>query len=204
MHHLRENPFIAILRGLQPTQAVSVGNLLYEAGLRVIEVPLNRPNAFESIRLLKEELPSDCLIGAGTVISHQQLDQLIEMGIKLAISPNTNEALIKKSCEQNMIAMPGFMSPTEAYIAYRNGARMMKLFPAASLGVNHLKAVLSILPEDVDVIAVGGIDPLNAKSWLDAGATGLGIGNSLFTQGDSYQESKAKILAFNEAISGKR
>ena len=203
MNHLKENPFIAILRGLQPTQAVAVVNLLYEAGLRVIEVPLNRPNALESIRLLQNNLPEDCLIGAGTVVTHEQLYSLIEMDIKLAISPNTNEGLIKKACDHKMISMPGFMSPTEAYVAYNSGARMMKLFPAASLGIVHLKAVLSILPNDVDVIAVGGVDPSNANLWLEAGAVGLGIGNSLFAQGDSYQVSKEKVMAFSKAIASK-
>ncbi len=200
MNYLQENPFIAILRGLQPAQAVAVGSLLYEAGLRVIEVPLNRKNALESIRLLKDTLPSDCLIGAGTVVTNQQLDSLIELDIKLVVSPNTNKTLIQKANDHKMISMPGFMSPTEAYNAYESGARMLKLFPAASLGVNHLKAVLSILPDDVGVIAVGGVDPSNAHLWLEAGAIGLGIGNSLFSQGDSYQTSKEKVFAFNKAI----
>ncbi len=203
MKHLLNNPFIAILRGIQPSEAVAIGHLLYEAGLRVIEVPLNRSNALESIRLLQESLPSDCLLGAGTVVSDEQLNALIEMNVKLSISPNTNEALIKKACAHNMVSVPGFMSPTEAFNAYNSGARLMKLFPAASLGVNHLKAVLSILPNDVGVIAVGGITPSNAKSWLDAGAVGLGLGNSLFAQGDSYQLCKDKVMAFSKAITVK-
>ncbi len=195
--YLQTNPIIAILRGLQPSQAERVGNLLYESGIRVMEVPLNRGNAFESIEILQSTMPEDVLVGAGTVIHKSQLEQLKNMSVPLIISPNLDVEIVNKTLRSDLISMPGVATVSEAFLAYNVGARWLKLFPAASYGENHLKAMLSILPEDVNFVAVGGVDSTNIQSWLNAGANGVGIGNSLFSENDSFEQTKAKVEKFN-------
>ncbi|MEW6997771.1 2-dehydro-3-deoxy-6-phosphogalactonate aldolase [Colwelliaceae bacterium BS250] len=199
MLHLKNNPCIAILRGLQPSQAEHIGLLLYQHGIKIMEVPLNRDNAFESIETLQKSLPSDCLIGAGTVTKIEQLDTLYSMGITLAISPNTDIEIIKKAAEYGMIHTPGVATPSEVYTAYNSGARWLKLFPATSFGTGHLKALLSIAPHDVNFIAVGGIDNKNLGDWMEAGAKGVGIGNCIFSENDSLDQSEYKISLFVDA-----
>jgi len=197
LKYLQTNPIIAILRGLQPSQAERVGNLLYESGIRVMEVPLNRGNAFESIEILQSTMPEDVLVGAGTVIHKSQLEQLKNMSVPLIISPNLDVEIVNKTLRSDLISMPGVATVSEAFLAYNVGARWLKLFPAASYGENHLKAMLSILPEDVNFVAVGGVDSTNIQSWLNAGANGVGIGNSLFSENDSFEQTKAKVEKFN-------
>ncbi len=196
MKYLQTNPIIAILRGLQPSQAENVGKLLYEAGIRVMEVPLNRANAFESIQVLQSTMPKDVLIGAGTVVNQSQLEQLQSMSVPLIISPNLDVEIVAKTLNCGLIPMPGVATVSEAFNAYNLGARWLKLFPAASYGESHLKAMLSVLPKEVNFVAVGGVDATNIQSWLTAGAKAIGIGNSLFCEGDSYQQTKEKVAKF--------
>jgi len=198
--YLQTNPIIAILRGLQPSQAESIGKLLYQAGIRVMEVPLNRENAFESIKILQSTMPSDVLVGAGTVINEGQLEQLKQMAVPLIISPNLDVDIVKSTVADDLFSMPGVATVSEAFLAYNSGARWLKLFPAASYGVIHLKAMLSVLPKDVNFVAVGGIDATNVNSWLGAGVKALGVGNSLFCEDDSYQQTKVKIEKFKKAL----
>jgi len=197
---LQTNPIIAILRGLQPSQVERVGNLLYEAGIRVMEVPLNRENAFESIKILRSTMPDDVLVGAGTVINNNQLEQLQSMSVPLIISPNLDVGIVQKTLNNDLISMPGVATISEAFLAYNLGARWLKLFPAASYGENHLKAMLSVLPKDVNFVAVGGVDSTNIQSWLNAGAKGVGIGNSLFSEDDSFGQTKAKVEEFRRTF----
>ena len=197
MLQLSINPCIAILRGLQPAQAKDIGNLLYQAGVRVMEVPLNRDNAFKSIEILQQEMPDNCLIGAGTVTTLKQLETLHTMQVKLAISPNTDVAIIKQANNFGMIHTPGVATPSEVFAAYNSGARWLKLFPAASYGIGHLKALLSIAPKDTNIVAVGGINANNMQQWMDAGAIGIGIGDSIYNENDTYQQSKVKIEMFS-------
>jgi len=194
--YLQTNPIIAILRGLQPSQAERIGNLLYEAGIRVMEVPLNRDNAFESIKILQLTMPDDVLVGAGTVTNKSQLEQLQKMSVPLIISPNLDVEIVGKTLRSNLISMPGVATVSEALLAYNEGARWLKLFPAASYGEDHLKAMLSILPDDVNFVAVGGVDSTNIQSWLNAGAKGVGIGNSLFSEDDAFEQTKTKVEKF--------
>jgi len=194
--YLQTNPIIAILRGLQPSQAERIGNLLYEAGIRVMEVPLNRDNAFESIKILQLTMPDDVLVGAGTVTNKSQLEQLQKMSVPLIISPNLDVEIVGKTLRSNLISMPGVATVSEALLAYNEGARWLKLFPAASYGEDHLKAMLSILPDDVNFVAVGGVDSTNIQSWLNAGAKGVGIGNSIFSEDDAFEQTKTKVEKF--------
>lgn len=196
LYQLETNPCIAILRGLQPSQAAALGALIYQQGIKIIEVPLNRVNAFESIAILQQTLPSDCLIGAGTVTNIEQLARLHSMGITLALSPNTDVDIIEKASEYEMLHTPGVTTPSDVYTAYNSGARWLKLFPAATFGVGHLKALLSVAPHDVNFIAVGGIDQRNLGDWIFSGAKGVGIGNSIFSEGDTLSKSEQKINLF--------
>ncbi|WP_068544299.1 2-dehydro-3-deoxy-6-phosphogalactonate aldolase [Thalassotalea crassostreae] len=197
MLQLSINPCIAILRGLQPAQAKDIGDLLYQAGIRIMEVPLNRDNAYKSIEVLQQEMPENCLIGAGTVTTIEQLETLHTMQVKLAISPNTDIAIIKKANDFGMIHTPGVATPSEVYHAYNSGARWLKLFPAGSYGTGHLKALISIAPQDANFVAVGGINANNMQQWMETGAKGVGIGDSIYNEKDSYQQSKVKIEKFS-------
>ncbi|WNC69124.1 2-dehydro-3-deoxy-6-phosphogalactonate aldolase [Thalassotalea nanhaiensis] len=199
LRQLQSNPCIAILRGLKPAQAKAIGQKLYQHGIKIMEVPLNREGAYESIEILYNSMPSDCLIGAGTVTKVEQLDRLHALGIKLAISPNTDVDIIQKAAEYNMLHMPGVATPSEVYTAYNSGARWLKLFPATTFGTGHLKALLSIAPKGANFIAVGGLDTTNLKDWMAAGAKGVGIGNSLYSEDDIFVESEKKIALFAEA-----
>jgi 2-dehydro-3-deoxyphosphogalactonate aldolase len=193
---LQQNPIIAILRGLTLVEVNVVGDLIYDAGIRVIEVPLNRPGAFDAIRALLNHLPADCLIGAGTVLDREQVNRLNDIGAKIIISPNISRAVVTAALQHNMHVMPGIATATEAFNAHHAGARWLKLFPASSYGINHLKALKTVLPHDTHLIAVGGINANNIRHWLEAGAAGVGIGSDLYMQGDSGQQVKQKLSLF--------
>ncbi|QBY04234.1 2-dehydro-3-deoxy-6-phosphogalactonate aldolase [Thalassotalea sp. HSM 43] len=186
-------PAVAILRGLQPEHAETIGLALYDAGFRAIEVPLNRENAFVSISILQQKLPSDCLLGAGTVTAVEQLQQLSEMQLDLAISPHLDSDLLQSALDKNLLPMPGMFTPSEAFRAYQLGAKWLKLFPADSLGVSHFRAMKSVLPTDCKIVAVGGIDASNLQSWFDAGIDAVGLGSCLFSEHDSVFQFRQKL-----------
>jgi len=194
------HPVIGILRGLTTDIAKEVGELLYAGGIRAVEVSLNRPGAMDCIRILLDILPDDCLVGAGTVITPEQVDELAEMNANLIVSPNMSEAVIKRALGFNMHVFPGVSSPTEVFAAYNAGARWLKLFPATTHGTAHLKALKSVLPTDVHIIAVGGITPDNLKEWSSAGVSGFGIGSDLFREGDGIADVERKLHALNQVL----
>ncbi|WP_448551315.1 2-dehydro-3-deoxy-6-phosphogalactonate aldolase [Thalassotalea montiporae] len=187
------NPIIAILRGLNKASAIAVGQLLYRYGIRVMEVPLNRPEALECITLLREHMPSDCLVGAGTVININQVEQVKNAGGQVIISPNCDAGIIDYTLELDMISIPGIATVSEAFQAYNAGATALKIFPAATYGVEHIKALLTVLPQECGLIAVGGVSLANRQQWLDAGARAVGIGSQLYTQGDSLSQIEHKL-----------
>ena len=196
----QSHPVIAILRGLTTDITKDVGALLYAGGIRAIEVPLNRPAAMECIRILLDSLPDDCLVGAGTVTTIEQVNKLHDMGATLVVSPNMSETVIELALGFEMHVFPGISSPTEAFAAYQAGARWLKLFPATSYGIIHLKALKSVLPTDVHIMAVGGINPDNIGEWTSAGVAGFGIGSDLFREGDGIDDVKQKLEKLNRAI----
>lgn len=201
---LEQNPIIAILRGLSPTNAVAIGQTLYDNGVRCIEVPLNRPHALECIALLIASLPEDCLLGAGTIKHSDDIKSLSALNINgnatLAISPHTQPALIEHALENSLTPIPGVLTPTEVFTAVDAGATHLKLFPATSYGVAHLNALKSVIPNHVKIIAVGGITPANVKQWLAVGVAGVGIGSDIFKEGDTVQQVTDKIKHFNASI----
>lgn len=196
MHHFHRMPIVAILRGVQPDDVLRIADLLVSTGIRVIEVPLNSPNAFESIRRLVRHFGEGILCGAGTVLNVADVESVHATGAKLIVSPNTNRAVIERSIALGMIALPGFATATEAFSAIEAGASGLKLFPANSYGMGHLKALRAVLPTNTLLIAVGGAGADNATEWAAAGADGLGVGSELFhpSHSDEMILQRAKKL----------
>jgi 2-dehydro-3-deoxyphosphogalactonate aldolase len=154
---LAELPLVAILRGVTPDRIEGVAGALFDAGIRAIEVPLNSPDPFKSIALLAKQFGASCLTGAGTVLDTANVDRVVDAGGKLLVTPNTNPQVIAHGVARGMTVMPGFYTPSEGFAAVAAGARYLKLFPASTGGIDHLKAMLAVLPKNVPVYAVGGV-----------------------------------------------
>ena len=184
-------PVIAILRGITPSEAPAIGAALIDAGVRMIEVPLNSPDPFASIAALQAQLGADALIGAGTVLDVPSVDRLVETGARLLVAPNTDARVIARGVALGLEVMPGFFTPSEALAAIAAGARCLKLFPALSAGPSFLKALREVLPAGTGIWAVGGVDGENMGEWLDAGAQGVALGSALYRPGRSAAEVAA-------------
>jgi len=174
---------VAILRGITPHECVALAGVLVDAGIRLIEVPLNSPQPLESIAQLQQAFGSRALIGAGTVLTTADVDAVAAAGGRLVVSPNADAAVIARAIALGLEPMPGFLSPTEAFSAIAAGARHLKLFPARTAGVQHLAALREVLPRDVRVWAVGGVSAANLGEWVAHGAAGIGVGGSLYRPG---------------------
>jgi 2-dehydro-3-deoxyphosphogalactonate aldolase len=194
--YLDECPLIGIIRGVTPDEAEDIGGALYEAGIRIIEVPLNSPDPLGSISRLAKSLGDKALVGGGTVLSPDKVREVHAAGGRLVVSPNTNAAVIAATVEAGMVSCPGFFTPSEAFTALAAGATALKLFPAEGASPAVLKAQLTVIPKGVPVLAVGGIKLDNMKSWLDAGATGFGLGGGLYQSGQSTAETLEKARAY--------
>ena len=188
-------PLIAILRGLQPAESVEVGTALHAAGFGLWEVPLNSPNPLQSIAAMRAAFP-DVLVGAGTVLTPQQVHEVHAAGGQLIISPNCNPAVIDESVKLGLISLPGVFTPTEAFTALDHGAHGLKIFPAELASPAVIKALLAVLPQGTGIYPVGGITPDNMAPWLQAGAAGFGIGSSLFKPGKTAAQVQADAQAF--------
>ncbi|WP_116049275.1 2-dehydro-3-deoxy-6-phosphogalactonate aldolase [Amycolatopsis palatopharyngis] len=175
---------IAILRGITPHDCEAVGRALAEAGFPVIEVPLNSPSALDSIERLSRALGQDCVIGAGTVLSTEDVRLAAEAGARIVVSPNTDAAVITGAAEAGLRPYPGVATPTEAFTAVAAGARQLKLFPCDAVGISGMRAWRAVLPSDVELLPVGGIDETNLAAWVAAGAGGAGLGSRLYRPGD--------------------
>jgi 2-dehydro-3-deoxyphosphogalactonate aldolase len=188
---MAEMPLVAILRGLQPEDAAKTGQILVDAGFRLIEVPLNSPSPFQSIRILRETLSEDVLVGAGTVLDVADVKRLVDVGGQIVVTPNMNPVIIRTTIDLGLVPMPGFVTPTEAFAAVAAGARYLKFFPANSLPITYLDGLLNVLPKFVKVLAVGGVDHTNSAEYLTAGFHGLGLGSCLFKADMTPPEIKA-------------
>lgn len=199
-------PLVAILRGLEPDRAIVVGETLVECGFDIIEVPLNSLDPLVSIAALVKALGTRALIGAGTVLTEAQVDALADLGARLVVSPNCNPAVIRRTAAHGMVSMPGVLTPTEMFAALDAGASGLKLFPAEMSSPAIIKAVRAVLPPAVPMLAVGGIHAGNMRDYLVAGATGFGIGGSLFKPGKPLDEiaadASAIVAAFSSAQGG--
>lgn len=193
-------PVLAILRGVRPEEAVAVGEALYSAGIRVIEVPFNSPDALSSIGELARHLGESCVVGAGTVVQARDVERVVACGGRLVVSPNTDRRVIATTLEAGAVSLPGVATATEAFDAYASGARYLKLFPASTYGTRHLQALLAVMPTDARFIGVGGIGPDELAGWMTAGAYGVGIGSELYRPGDSPAAVSARASAVVEAV----
>ena len=182
----------AILRGIRPGEVVGIGEALVQAGLRIIEVPLNSPEALASIEKLASSVGDRALIGAGTVLDKRSVDAVAAAGAKFAVAPNTSPEVISRALDLGIEPMPGFMTPTEAFSALSAGARHLKLFPASSLGFGHISALRDVLPVDCRIWAVGGVSASNVSQWVASGAYGVAVGGSLFRPGHSAADARER------------
>jgi 2-dehydro-3-deoxyphosphogalactonate aldolase len=191
-----ECPLVAILRGVTPGEAAAIGEAVFEAGIRIIEVPLNSPDPLASIALLARRLGDDALIGAGTVIAPEDVAAVHEAGGRLVVSPNTNPAVIKATVEAGMVSCPGMFTPSEAFVALASGAQALKLFPAEAASPQVVRAIRAVLPKHVRLLVVGGVTPQSMGGWLGSGADGFGLGGALYTAGQGAAETLEKARAF--------
>lgn len=197
-------PVIAILRGVRPEEVVEIGEAVYQAGIGIIEVPLNSPEPFKSIGKLVHHLGDRCVIGAGTVVTQADVVGVAAAGGKIAVSPNTDPEVIKLSLEAGLVPMPGWATATEAFTAYHCGARYLKCFPAATYGPDHIKGLRAVLPPDCKLLAVGGVGAEVAGQWLQAGTDGFGVGSELYRPGQSAEQVGESARAVVDAINRAR
>ena len=191
---------VAILRGIEPERVVDIGRIIFDAGIRAIEVPLNSPDPFDSIAKLSAALGPICLCGAGTVLNPADVRRAYDSGAQLIVAPNANPDVIAAVLERRMIAMPGFATATEAFACIHAGASALKLFPAASYGPSHLKALKGVLPKDIPVYAVGGVGVDQVAGWTAAGAAGFGFGSELFKPDYAKHDIALRAARLVEAV----
>lgn len=195
-----ECPLAAIIRGVKPDEVEAIGESLFDAGIRIIEVPLNSPDPLDSIRRLTARMGDRALVGAGTVLSVKDVEDVRGAGARLIISPNTNTAVIRATAEAGMVSCPGYFTPSEAFTALDAGATGLKLFPAEAATPTVVKAQRAVLPKDVPLLIVGGVSPDTMGPWLKAGANGFGLGSGLYVPGRSIAETGERARAYVSAL----
>jgi 2-dehydro-3-deoxyphosphogalactonate aldolase len=194
--YLDQCPLVAILRGVTPDEAEAIGEAIYAAGMRIIEVPLNSPCPIDSIRKLAAQFGDKVLVGGGTVLEPAQVGAVQAAGGRLVVAPNTDSAVIAATAAAGMVSMPGYSTPSEAFGALRAGATALKLFPAEASTPAVLKAQRAVIPAKIPIFPVGGITPDNMRPWLDAGANGFGLGGGLYRAGQSVADTASKAKAY--------
>lgn len=195
-------PLIAILRGILPEQAAAAAEVLLECGFRYLEVPLNSPSPYHSIQLMREVVGDRGYVGAGTVLTTQQVDHVAECGGQLIVSPNGDPAVIRHTRLRGLISLPGVVTPSEALSAIAAGASALKLFPSEMVDATVIKALRAVLPSDVAFLPVGGIKPdaTQMRCYLQSGANGFGLGGGLYRAGMSISRLRECALAYQQAF----
>lgn len=189
-------PLVGIVRGVTPDEAEAIGAAIFDAGIRIIEVPLNSPDPLASIRLLSAALGDRALVGAGTVLDPGQVAEVKAAGGRLIVSPNTNVSVIRATAAAGLISSPGYFTPSEAFAAIEAGAHTLKFFPAEAATPAVIKAQKAVLPRHIPLVVVGGVKPDNMQPWLDAGADGFGLGSGLYVPGQSPAVTAEKARAY--------
>ena len=189
-------PLVAILRGIAPAEAEAVAIALHAAGFRLIEVPLNSPDPFDSIARVRRALPADTLVGAGTVLRNDDVARLSAAGGELVVMPHADTGVIRAAKAAGLLCLPGVATPTEAFAALEAGADALKLFPAEMVVPPVLKAMRAVLPRAVRLLPVGGITPENMASYVSAGADGFGLGSALYAPAASPHQVAERARRF--------
>jgi 2-dehydro-3-deoxyphosphogalactonate aldolase len=200
-HAMAQLPLIAILRGLTPAEALTIGEALVSSGFAIIEVPLNSPEPLHSIAALTRQFPQT-LIGAGTVLNAQQVKDVHAAGGRLVVAPNFKPAVVAQALALNMVVLPGVATPTEAFAALDAGAHGLKLFPAEMISPATVKAMRAVLPKAAALMPVGGITPDNMAVYRAAGATGFGLGSALYAPGRNAEQVRSAAQNFVNAFRG--
>lgn len=195
-------PLVAILRGLQPTEALAIGQALADCDWPLIEVPLNSPQACDSIAALAQAYPN-ALIGAGTVLSVEDVRNVHAAGGQLVVSPNFKPEVVRETRRLGLLSLPGVITPSEAFAALDAGATALKLFPAEMISPAVLKAMRAVLPSATRLLPVGGISVQTMPAWRAAGANGFGLGSALYQPGMSAEQVKTRAQAFVSAWSSR-
>ena len=193
-------PLVAIIRGVQPSEAEEIGAALFEAGIRIIEVPLNSPEPLASIRRLADAFGDRALIGAGTVLAAEDVARVADAGGRIIVSPSVNLAVIEASVRAGLVSAPGYFTPTEAFTALGAGAHALKLFPAEAAPPAVVKAQRAVLPRATPLIVVGGVTPDKMAGYLAAGADGFGLGGGVYKPGQSAEQVAAQARAYVAAL----
>lgn len=194
-----DNKLVAILRDITPAEAPDHIAMLIEQGFSTLEIPLNSPNWQASISAAVSRFGHRATIGAGTVLHRAEVDTLQGLGAQIIVTPNSNPTVIRHACAAGINVCAGFATPSEAFAALNAGAHWLKLFPAASFGVNYIRAIKAVLPPDVPLLAVGGITPANLADYLAAGCAGAGLGNDLYRAGQPLARTREQARAFSAA-----
>ena len=198
--YFAERPLVGIVRGVTPDEAEAIAQALYDGAIRIIEVPLNSPEPFESIRIIAGRFGDRVLVGAGTVLNPADVSRVAQAGGRLVVSPNTNTAVIEATVAAGLVSSPGYFTPSEAFEAIRAGAHAIKLFPAEAASPAVVKSQRAVLPKDVPLIVVGGVTPESIPGWMAAGADGFGLGGGLYKPGQDPQTTLEKARAFVAAV----
>jgi len=193
-------PLVAILRGVKPDEVEAIGEALVEAGFRLIEVPLNSPEPFDSIARLARRLGSRALVGAGTVSDAAEVAELKRIGAHLVVSPHSDVEVIRATRAAGLLSVPGILSPSEAFAALKAGASALKLFPMEMIGASGVKAMRAVLPRGVRLIAVGGVEPASLAGLRAVGCDGFGLGSALYRPGAGAPQVRAAAERFIAAL----
>ena len=200
----RACPIVAILRGLTPEEAEAVTSALIDAGVTLIEVPMNSPRPLNSIRRMASHFGGKAVFGAGTVLEPDDVARVADAGGTMIVAPNMDARVIEASVRRGLVSLPGVMTPSEAFAALKAGAHALKLFPGEMLTPPVVKALRAVLPRATRVLVVGGVNPGNMRAFLDAGADGFGVGGALYRPGDKPEQVAAKARALIAALTAAR
>lgn len=195
-------PLVAILRGIEPREAVGIGEALVAAGITILEVPLNSPEPLDSIARLARAVGDRASVGAGTVLEPEQVDAVFEAGGQIVVSPNCDAAVIRRTRARGMVSLPGCLTPSEAFAALKCGAHAVKLFPGELVTPNVAKAMAAVLPRKTRLLVVGGVSADSLKDWRGGPVQGFGIGSSLYKPGVTPDEAGRRARALTDAIRG--